>query len=84
VDKYASVLDDGMIKHIKDGWVEITVGEPMDFVLNQGYIDATKAGAKNHKLGPKVGELEGYLAGRPFPVLLLDSLVPWPQSSEVW
>ncbi|HIF17878.1 MAG TPA: DUF1329 domain-containing protein [Cycloclasticus sp.] len=68
VDTYASVLDDGMIKHIKDGWVELTVGEPMDFVLNQGYIDATKAGAKNHKLGAKVGELEGYTAGRPFPI----------------
>ena len=68
VDSYASVLDEGMIKHIKDGWVEITVGEPLDFVLNQGYIDATKAGAKNHKLGAKVGEIEGYTAGRPFPI----------------
>ena len=64
VDNYASVLDEGMIKHIKDGWVDITVGEPMDFVLNQGYIDATIAGAKNHKLGAKVGEIEGYVVVR--------------------
>ncbi|SHI90909.1 DUF1329 domain-containing protein [Cycloclasticus pugetii] len=67
VDQYASVLDEGMIKHIKDGWVEITVGEPLDFVLNQGYIDATKAGAKNVSLGEKVGQIEGYVAGRAFP-----------------
>ncbi|MBQ0725114.1 MAG: DUF1329 domain-containing protein [Cycloclasticus sp.] len=67
VDQYASVLDDGLIKHIKDGWVDITVGEPMDFILNQGYIDATKSGAKRVKLGAKVGEIEGYIAGRAFP-----------------
>jgi len=67
VDQYTSVLDEGMIKHIKDGWVEITVGEPLDFVLNQGYIDATKAGAKNVTLGEKVGQIEGYVAGRAFP-----------------
>lgn len=68
VDEYASVFDKGMIKHIKDGWVDITVGEPMDFVLNQGYIDATKAGAKNVKLGEKTGQIEGYMAGRAFPM----------------
>ncbi|PCI69565.1 MAG: outer membrane lipoprotein-sorting protein [Piscirickettsiaceae bacterium] len=67
VDTYASVLDVDMIKHVKDGWVEITVGEPMDFVLNQGYIDATKAGAKAVNLGAEVGQLEGYIAGRAFP-----------------
>jgi hypothetical protein len=67
VDTYASVLDVDMIKHVKDGWVEITVGEAMDFVLNQGYIDATKAGAKTVKLGAEVGQLEGYIAGRAFP-----------------
>ncbi|HIL91423.1 MAG TPA: DUF1329 domain-containing protein [Cycloclasticus sp.] len=67
VDTYASVLDVDMIKHVKDGWVEITVGEAMDFVLNQGYIDATKTGAKTVKLGAEVGQLEGYIAGRAFP-----------------
>jgi len=68
VDQYSSVLDDGMIKHVKDGWVEIAVGEPLDFVLNQGYINATKTGAKEVKLGEKVGQIDGYIAGRPFPI----------------
>ncbi len=67
VDAAKDVLDAEMVQHIKDGWVEITVGENVDFVLNKGYIDATKAGAKNVKLGAKTGELEGYVAGRAFP-----------------
>ena len=67
VDAVKDVLDPEMIQHIKDGWVEITVGESLDFVLNQGYIDATQAGAKNVKLGAKTGEIEGYIAGRAFP-----------------
>jgi len=67
VDQYSSVFDEGMIKHIKDGWVDVTVGEPMDFILNQSYIDATTKGADKVTLGEKVGQINGYIAGRAFP-----------------
>ena len=66
-DLAKDVLDPEMLKHVKDGWVEITVGETTDFILNQGYIDATKNTVGKVKLGEQKGQLLNYVAGRPFP-----------------
>ncbi|HFB63958.1 MAG TPA: DUF1329 domain-containing protein [Aeromonadales bacterium] len=66
-DLAKDVLDPEMLQHVKDGWVEITVGETTDFILNNGYIQATKDAVGKVKLGAQKGQLEGYVAGRPFP-----------------
>ncbi len=66
-DLAKDVLDPEMLQHVKDGWVEITVGETTDFVLNEGYIKATKDAVGKISLGSEKGILEGYIAGRPFP-----------------
>jgi hypothetical protein len=65
VDSVKDALDPEMYNHIKDGWVEITVGETTDFILPQTYIDATAKA--DVQLGSQPGELIGYVAGRAFP-----------------
>lgn len=66
VDQAKEVLDDEMYQHIKDGWVEITVGETTDFILHDGYIQASKDNMNSTSLGSKPGELIGFVAGRAF------------------
>lgn len=67
VDKFKDVLDAANYKLIKDGWFDITVSETFDFPNAKGYVEATKQHGGKAKLGPKVGNIEGYVAGRPFP-----------------
>lgn len=67
VEQARDVLTPGMYQHIKDGWVEITVGATTDFALHDNYVQATKDRLGEPKLGGRVGELTGYTAGRPFP-----------------
>lgn len=67
VDKFKDVLDAANYKLIKEGWFEMPVGPTFDFPNAKGYVEATKKNGGKAKLGPKVGDLEGYVAGRPFP-----------------
>ena len=67
VDKFKDALDAANYKLIKDGWYDVTVGPTFDFPNAKGYVEATKKHGGKAKLGGKVGELEGYVAGRPFP-----------------
>jgi len=61
------VLDPAMLEFVKKGWVKITVGETTSFDLHPNYEKATRAHLNETKLGPKPGELIGFVAGRPFP-----------------
>jgi hypothetical protein len=65
VDSVRDALDPELYNHIKDGWVDITVGETTDFILPQQYIDASASG--DVSLGEKTGQLNNYVAGRAFP-----------------
>lgn len=68
VDEIAKdFLDEGMYQMVKDGWVELTVGKLTPIPLNEKYIDATRINLNSATLGEQVGELNGYVAGRPFP-----------------
>lgn len=64
-DQFASAIDPVLLQQIKDGWVEITIGKTTDFALHPNYISATEAG--NASLGETAGEINNYIAGRPFP-----------------
>lgn len=67
VDQFKDVLAVGTYRIIKDGYFEMKVGATTDFVLPTTYIDATRKNLNKAKLGPKTGDIEGYVAGRPFP-----------------
>lgn len=67
VEQFKNAFDPGLFDMVKDGWVEITVGKSTDFPQPKPYIEATRKNLNKARLGAKNGELEGYLAGRPFP-----------------
>ena len=67
VEQFKEVLDEGMYKVIKNGWYEIKVGKTTSFDQDKFYIDATKKNLGGTKLGAKNGDIEGFVAGRPFP-----------------
>jgi hypothetical protein len=67
VDQFKDVLAVGTYKLLKEGYFEMKVGATTDFNLPKEYIEATKKGLNKVKLGAKVGDIEGYVAGRPFP-----------------
>lgn len=65
-DKFKDALDAANFRLIKEGWYEIAVGPTFDFPNPKGYVEVTKKNAGKAKLGPKIGNIEGYVAGRPF------------------
>jgi len=67
VEQFKDVLAVGTYQIIKDGWFEMKIGPSSDFQLSKGYVDATRANLNKAKLGPKTGDIDGYVAGRPFP-----------------
>lgn len=67
VEQFKDILAVGTYKVVKEGLVELKVGASSDFNLTKAYIDATRANLNKAKLGPKNGDLEGYVSGRPFP-----------------
>lgn len=66
-EQFKNAFDPGLFDMVKDGWVEIKVGKSTDFPQPKPYMDATRKNLNKAKLGAKNGELEGYVAGRPFP-----------------
>jgi hypothetical protein len=67
VDQFKDILAIGTYKIIKEGYFVMKIGPSSDFPLSDGYISATRANLNKAKLGPKNGDIEGYIAGRPFP-----------------
>lgn len=67
VAQFKDILDESMFEFISNGWTSITVGETMAFELNDNYIQATKDNLGGVSLGGQSGEINGFVAGRPFP-----------------
>lgn len=67
VEKYKDILDPGMYLVIKNGWYQVQTKPTFSEMLPKSYRDATKADYKNVKVDAKTGQLDGYVAGRPFP-----------------
>ena len=67
VDQFKEVLGSGEYKLIKDGLTQIQVGATTQFTISKAFIDATRTNLNKTKLGAKLGEIHGYVAGRPFP-----------------
>jgi uncharacterized protein DUF1329 len=67
VDPFKEILDPEFFKYIKDGWFEMKIGETTSIPLHPNYIKATRDGLNKVTLGEKVGQINGFVAGRPFP-----------------
>ena len=66
-DQFKDAIPAGVFKLLKEGQFEIKVGPTTQFELSKAYIEATRKNLGKTKLGPKNGDIEGYVAGRPFP-----------------
>ena len=60
VEQFAEYLDPALYTQVKDGWVEITVGETTSFDLHPNYIKATRDGLGKVSLGSEVGAIERF------------------------
>ncbi|WP_096704298.1 DUF1329 domain-containing protein [Magnetospirillum sp. 15-1] len=67
VEQAKDALDPGMYDAIKNGWYEVKVGPTASFDVSKSYVEATEKNLGKVSLGDKVGEIKGYVAGRPFP-----------------
>jgi hypothetical protein len=67
VAQFKDILDPAFYSFIEKGWFELKVGETTSFDLHPSYVEATRQGQGKVKLGAKPGQIEGWVAGRPFP-----------------
>tara|TARA_R110002110_G_scaffold105212_1_gene264713 strand:- start:1622 stop:2932 length:1311 start_codon:yes stop_codon:yes gene_type:complete len=66
-DQFRDILDPAVFQQLKDGWFEMKVGETTSFDLHPKYVEATRKGLGQVALGDELGQLNGFVAGRPFP-----------------
>ena len=66
VADFEEVIDPEIFKQIQNGWLELKVGETTSFDLHPNYIKATRDNLGNVSLGDEVGQINGWVAGRPF------------------
>ena len=67
VAQFEEVLDPALFEQISNGWLEITVGETTSFDLHPNYVEATRKSIGQVSLGAELGQINGFVAGRPFP-----------------
>ncbi|NCF19302.1 MAG: DUF1329 domain-containing protein [Haliea sp.] len=67
VAQFKEILDAAMFQKISDGWLEMTVGETTSFDLHPNYVQATRDNLGQVSLGNELGQINGFVAGRPFP-----------------
>jgi hypothetical protein len=67
VAQFEEILDPAIFQQVKDSWLDITVGETTSFDLHPNYVEATRKGLGNVSLGEQLGQINGFVAGRPFP-----------------
>lgn len=67
VKSFGSVLDPATSSLIEKGAFEVVIEKTHSIAMDKNYIEATKKHANAVKLGAKVGTLENFVAGRPFP-----------------
>ena len=67
LEQSIQLLDPDFAELIAQGWLTITVGEPLSFEPHANYIAATEQAGGATVLGANPGELLNYVSGRPFP-----------------
>lgn len=66
VSEYAHMLDEALAEQLSAGEVQIAVGESFSIAPHAAYVAATRQHQGLVQLGDALGELLGYVAGRPF------------------
>lgn len=66
IAQFPDVIDPEMAAAIARGDVQIKVGATSSFDLHPNYVKATRDNAGGVSLGEQVGEINGWVAGRPF------------------
>lgn len=67
VGQMAAVLDPEFAALIAEGWVSLTVGEPISFDPHANFVAASAENAGKVELGATASDLVNYAGGRPFP-----------------
>ncbi len=67
LEQSEQLLDPDLADLIREGWLTITVGDPISFDPHPNYVSATEQHGSETALGANPGELLNYVAGRPFP-----------------
>lgn len=67
VEQFKDVLDEAIYEQVKNGWLEVKVGETTSFDLHPNYVEATRKNLGQVSLGDELGQINGFVAGRPFP-----------------
>ena len=67
VEQSAQLIDPDFANLITEGWLTVTVGEPLSFDPHPNYVSTTEQRAGQTTLGDEPGVLLGYQGGRPFP-----------------
>ncbi|MGR8919583.1 MAG: DUF1329 domain-containing protein [Gammaproteobacteria bacterium] len=67
LEQAAQLIDPEFAQLIADGWLTLTVGEPVSFDPHPNYVAATEAYGSGTSLGATAADLTDYQGGRPFP-----------------
>lgn len=67
VAQIKDLLNPGSRLAIENGWYEIKVGKTLSFDPHTKYVEETKKHLNKAKLGDKLGLIQGYAGGLPFP-----------------
>ncbi len=67
VDQYKDILDPAVFDQLKNGLWEMKVAETTSFGLHENYVEATRKNLGKVSLGEELGQINDFMAGRPFP-----------------
>ncbi|MCP4814896.1 MAG: DUF1329 domain-containing protein, partial [Planctomycetaceae bacterium] len=66
-DQFKEILDPATYDQLKNSMWEMKVAETTSFDLHENYVQATRDGLDKVSLGDELGQINGFMAGRPFP-----------------
>ncbi|MCX2975508.1 DUF1329 domain-containing protein [Halieaceae bacterium IMCC8485] len=67
VDQFKDILDSAVFDQLKNGLWEMKVAETTSFGLHENYVSATRKNLGKVSLGEGLGQINNFMAGRPFP-----------------
>jgi hypothetical protein len=65
-EQFEAILDEGLFRFVRDGWVTIRTDETTDFPLSDDYVEATRSYAGDVTLADD-GTLNNFVGGRAYP-----------------
>jgi len=58
--QFEKAIDPAVFQMVKDGWLELTVGETTSFDLHPNYVEATRKSLGQVSLGAEPGQINGF------------------------